>query len=128
VSAGGDLRSTDADTTVSIVDHNDDVVTRVHLGVGALATSCTRRRSWLVNGEEVSHLIHPSTMTPVRSPIVSASVIAETAVEAEAGAKAVILRGADGLAWADAQDWIHAAIVIWHDGSVFATTGVEMVA
>lgn len=128
VSAGGDLRSADPDTTVSVTDASDEVVTRVHLGVGALATSCTRNRSWLVGGEEVSHLIDPSTMTPVRSPVVSATVIAETAVEAEAGAKAAILHGADGLAWADSQEWIQAAIVVWHDGSVFATTGVEVAA
>lgn len=128
VSAGGDLRSTHPDTTVSITDQNDEVVTRVQLGIGALATSSTRKRSWLVAGKEVSHLIDPSTMRPVHSPVVSATVIAETAVEAEAGAKAVILQGADGLAWADEQDWIGAAIAIWYDGSVFATTGIEVAA
>lgn len=128
VSAGGDLRSADPDTTVSIADSNDDVVARVHLGHGALATSSTKKRRWQVAGEEVSHLINPTTMAPAESPIASASVIAASAVEAEAGAKAVVLHGSDGLAWADAQDWISAAIVIWHDGSVFATTGVQVAA
>ena len=42
-------------------------------------------------------------MAPARSPVVSATAVAATAVEAEAGAKAMLLLGEDGLAWADRQ-------------------------
>jgi thiamine biosynthesis lipoprotein ApbE len=67
-------------------------------------------------------------MKPVDTPVISATVLADTAVDAETGAKAVLLLGANGLAWAAEQTWISAAIVIWHDGSVFATPGTEVAA
>jgi thiamine biosynthesis lipoprotein ApbE len=67
-------------------------------------------------------------MEPVLTPVISASVLADTAVEAEIGAKAVLLLGAEGLEWASEQAWIAAAVVIWHDGSVFGTPGLEVAA
>lgn len=113
VSAGGNLRSLHPDTTASVVDPAGDVVTRIHVGRGALATSSIGRRQWRVGGTEVSHLIDPRTMEPVDTPVGSSTVLADSAVDAEVGAKAVLLLGADGLAWAAEQTWISAAIVIW---------------
>ncbi len=127
-SAGGDVRSSDPDTTVEIVDPWDAAATTIPLGVGALATSSVTRRRWLVGGEESSHLIDPRTMRPTNSPVLSATAITATAVEAEAAAKAILLRGADGLAWADRQSWIRAALVVWNDGNVYGTTGLEVAA
>lgn len=121
VSAGGDLRSSDPDIVVEVVDHLNAPVTDIHVGRGALATSSRMKRTWLTDAGEANHLIDPRTMQPVKSPITQATVVAETAVEAEAGAKAVLLQGADGLAWADRQPWIRQAVAVWHDGSVFAT-------
>jgi len=128
VSAGGDLRSVHPDTAASVVDPAGDVVARVHVGRGALATSSIGRRRWRVGDTEVSHLIDPRTMEPVNTPVISATVLADSAVDAEAGAKAVLLLGADGLAWAAEQIWMFAALVIWRDGSVFATPGLEVAA
>lgn len=127
-SAGGDIRSADTRTTVTVVDPWGADAVEVEVGVGALATSSTTRRRWSVGGRDVTHLMDPRTMTPVVTPILSATVVADTGVEAEAGAKAVLLLGEDGLAWADEQPWIRTAIVVWHDGSVFATAGLEPVA
>ena len=118
-SAGGDLRSADPDLIVDIEAGQNEI--EVVVGVGALATSSTLRRTWTAGGRMVNHLIDPRTMEPVRSPIVSATAITKTAVEAEAAAKAVLLLGTDGLSWAARQTWIRQAIVVWHDGSVFAT-------
>lgn len=125
VSAGGDLRSSDPSTVVHIIDHEDEPAVRLRLGSGAVATSSTTRRRWQVGSREVSHLIDPRTLSPVHSPVLSASVVAASAAEAEAGAKAVLLLGETGLAWADEQPWVHAAIVVWHDGSVFAAGPVR---
>jgi thiamine biosynthesis lipoprotein len=125
VSAGGDLRSEDPGTVVDVLDSSGGRLAAVGLGCGGLATSSTRRRRWLAAGREVSHLIDPRTGEPVTSPVVSATVTAETAVEAEAGAKAVLLLGERGLAWADGLPWVRASLVEWHDGSVFATGGLE---
>ena len=127
-SAGGDLRSADPLTTVTVVDPWGSEAVRVELGLGALATSSTTRRRWSVGAREVTHLMDPRTMTPIVSPVLSATVVADTGVEAEAGGKAVLLLGEEGLAWADEQPWIRTAIVVWHDGSVFATAGLEPVA
>lgn len=125
VSAGGDLRSIDESLVVEILDPRDDIVAEVEVGAGALATSSTAKRRWAVAGHEANHLIDPRTMRPADSPVVSASVVASTAVEAEAGAKAVLFHGVDGLAWADRQPWIRRAIVIWHDGCVYANREKE---
>jgi thiamine biosynthesis lipoprotein len=128
VSAGGDIRSNDPRTVVSVLDPQGGIAARLHLGAGALATSSTTRRRWKAGGNEVCHLIDPRTMEPVRSPVLSATVLASTAVDAEAGAKAAVLMGDRSLAWADLASWIRGALVVWHDGSVYATSGVEMAA
>ncbi len=126
VSAGGDIRSNHPGTTVPIIDPWGKVATTIELGVGALATSSRTRRRWRVGSRQVSHLIDPRTMTPTESPALSASVLADTATEAEGAAKAVLLLGEAGLEWADATEWVRSALVIWHDGSVYGTHGVEV--
>jgi thiamine biosynthesis lipoprotein len=121
-SAGGDVRSVDPSLVVEILDGADRTAAEVHLGIGALATSSRLKRRWLVDGREAHHIIDPRTMSPAVTPVVSASVIAESAAEAEAGAKAVLILGADGLRWADSQAWIRSTIVVWHDGSVYGNS------
>jgi len=128
VSAGGDMRSDDAETVASIIDPWGDVVAKVHVGRRGLATSSVARRRWEVGSREVSHIIDPSTMEPVETPILSATAIAGSAVEAEAAAKAILLQGADGLVWADECPWVHGSVVVWNDGSVYGTHDVELVA
>jgi FAD:protein FMN transferase len=128
VSAGGDIRSVDSRTVVPVIDPWGETTARVELGVGGLATSSTARRRWMVGSREVSHLIDPRNMEPVQTPILSATVVARSAVEAETGAKAVLVKGEDGLSWAASTDWIDLAIVVWHDGSVYATPGTVVAA
>lgn len=128
VSAGGDIRSAHEETVVPILDPWGERAAEVTLGRGALATSSTANRRWKVGDAQAHHLIDPRTGRPTDSPILTATVVASTATAAEAGAKTVLILGEDGLAWADAQDWIDAALIIWHDGSVFATRGMELAA
>lgn len=128
VSAGGDMRSDDPDTTAPIFDPSGKMMTKLHVGIGSLATSSVGRRRWRVGNREVCHLIDSRTMKPVDTPVVSATVLAEHAVDAETGAKAVLLLGVDGLEWASRQHWIDAAMVLWHDGSIFGTPGIEVAA
>lgn len=128
VSAGGDIRSAISDAEVEIGDSLLSAPVAVRLGTASLATSSVTRRRWRVGESEVHHIIDPATMAPARSPILSASAVCDTAVEAEAAAKAVLLQGEDGLAWADRQDWIRRTMVTWHDGSVYATQGWELAA
>ncbi|HSF85773.1 MAG TPA: FAD:protein FMN transferase [Acidimicrobiia bacterium] len=128
VSAGGDIASRHPECEVLVEGPDGDTVATVQLGVGALATSTTSRRRWKVGGEPAHHLIDPRTASPANSPVISATAVARTAVLAEAAAKAMLLRGADGLAWASARGWIDGGLVVWHDGSVYATTGLEIAA
>ena len=128
VSAGGDIRSADPGTTVSVIDPWGGTAARIRLGAGGLATSSTSRRRWKAGTRDVCHVIDPRSMEPVTTPILSATVVADSAADAEAGAKAVLLHGVDGLAWAADTDWIESAVVVWHDGSVYATPGTEVAA
>ncbi len=128
VSAGGDIRSADPDTTVSVVDPWGEIVGRVEIGIGALATSSTTRRRWKVGSREVCHVIDPRTMEPVQTPVLSATVVARSAADAEAGAKSVLIIGEESLVWATDQHWIDAALVVWHDGTVYATPGIQVAA
>jgi thiamine biosynthesis lipoprotein len=128
VSAGGDVRSNDPATTVDVVDPWGDTAAQLQLGVGGLATSSISRRRWMSADGPAHHIIDPRTGNPAATPIVATTVIADTAVEAEAGAKAVLILGTEGLAWAARQPWIRSAVAVWHDGNVFATPGVEVAA
>ncbi len=128
VNAGGDLRSVDPETIVDVEDPWGGVAASIPVGVGALATSSRSRRTWQVEGTDVHHLIDPRTGAPASTPVLSATAVAETAVEAEAAAKAILLLGEQGLAWAGRQPWIRSAMVVWHDGSVYATAGTEVAA
>jgi thiamine biosynthesis lipoprotein len=128
VSAGGDVRSAIESAIVEVSDPWGATPATVELGAGALATSSVSHRRWQAGTTDAHHLIDPRTGDPVVSPVLMASAICATAAEAEAAAKAVLITGTDGLAWADSQPWVEAAIVTWHDGSVFATTGWEVAA
>jgi thiamine biosynthesis lipoprotein len=128
VSAGGDVRSSSEDALVDVIDPWGDTVVVVPLGNGALATSSVTRRRWRVGNEDAHHLIDPRTLAPARTPVFSATVVAATATEAETGAKAVLLQGTEGLTWAQRQPWILGALVVWHDGSAYATKHLKVAA
>jgi thiamine biosynthesis lipoprotein len=99
VNLGGDLRvagrSPEGDGWTCAIQHEWSVRPLVHVGVadGAVATSTTLRRSWLVDGETRHHLIDPATGCPSTTDLTSATVIAGEAWQAEVLAKAVLLRG-----------------------------------
>ncbi len=126
LSVGGDLRSATDACLVQVRDPWGDDAATVALGVGGLATSSVTRRTWMVGGAPAHHLIDPRTGRPAESPVISATVVGASAVDAEIGAKAVLLRGEQGLAWAADQPWIRSALVVWHDGSVYGTSAVEL--
>ena len=127
-SAGGDVRSAHPEAQVELVDPWDAATLTVTIGCGALATSSRTRRRWTTDQGDAHHLIDPRTGRPADTPVLSATAWTATAVEAEAAAKAILIRGADGLAWAERQSWIRSALVVWHDGSVYATVGWEVAA
>ena len=128
VNAGGDLRSLEERLRVEVVHPDGSIAAVVRPGRGAVATSSVSRRKWRAGGRTVSHVIDPRTGEPVDSPVLSATAVAATAVEAEAAAKAMLLLGAGGLSWASEHSWVRGGLVVWEDGSVYATTGLEVAA
>lgn len=70
---------------------------------GAVATSTSMKRKWLVNGEWKHHLIDTHTGKPSESHIVSATITAPSALEADVWAKTVLLLGED-----KGREWIKA--------------------
>lgn len=98
VNIGGDLRAVGCgpagdDWTVDIDPADTGVaLTRVALEQGGLATSTTLRRHWLVDGERHHHLIDPATGRPTDRGVVSATVLAAKAWQAEVLAKLALTR------------------------------------
>jgi thiamine biosynthesis lipoprotein len=66
---------------------------------GAIATSSTTVRRWIQGGAEVHHLIDPRTGRPADGPWRTASVVAQTCLDANSAATAAIIRGVDAEPW-----------------------------
>jgi thiamine biosynthesis lipoprotein len=101
VNLGGDLRvagsSPEGDGWTIGVDHPWSAAPLALVGVarGAVATSTTLRRRWLVGGECRHHLIDPRSGLPSDSDLNHVTVIAGEGWEAEVLAKAVLLNGSE---------------------------------
>ena len=96
VDAGGDLRIVGAtpedglDIAVEDPQARGLEALRLRLGSGALATTSVTVRSW---GPGMHHVIDPATALPALTPVVQATVWAETCTEAEVWSKAAVLTG-----------------------------------
>lgn len=97
----------------------------LHLHKGGVATSGKDRRRWQQGDLLVHHLIDPRTGHPARTDILTASVVAPTAVEAEAAAKAVFLLGnGAGLEWLETDSAL-AAMLVLDSGQVLVSSRME---
>jgi thiamine biosynthesis lipoprotein len=98
VSAGGDIRLFGQHKIpVSIalenpVDPSQDVGT-LFLEQGAVATSSVAKRKWKAGNRWFHHLIDPRTGQPVSNGILSCTVSASTAMEADVWAKTLLILG-----------------------------------
>lgn len=96
VSVGGDVRIAGSAPPewVIAVEHpldSQSTIAELHLQSGAVCTSSVTAKVWTTSdGVTVHHLIDPATGGPVRSSIVSATVVAGEAWIAEAMCKAAI--------------------------------------
>lgn len=84
--------------------HNQGVVIAVHMNNQAISTSGNYRQFFNEKGVRKSHIIDPRTGKPVTHNISSASVIADTCVEADAWSTAFMVLGAKGLDIANKND------------------------
>jgi FAD:protein FMN transferase len=95
----------------------------IGLGAGAIATSGCDRRRWRVGNEELHHLIDPSTGRSSDSDLLSVTVAAESAVEAEVWAKALFLAGEQAAAL-EADVLRLPAVLVAKDGRVRIAGGL----
>lgn len=98
INAGGDIRifgTLPRSLNIGIESPYDvtNLISSIQVGSGAVATSTSMKRRWRVLGEWKHHLIDPRTGTSTESKIVSATVTARTALEADVLAKTVLLLG-----------------------------------
>jgi len=101
-----------------------DLVT-LHLHGGGVATSGKDRRRWMQGDVLNHHIIDPRTSQPATTDILTVTVIAPTAMEAEAAAKSVFLLGSEaGLDWLETDSGL-AAVLVLDDGQVIANERAE---
>ncbi|MFJ7729513.1 FAD:protein FMN transferase [Neobacillus sp. NPDC097160] len=126
INVGGDIRifgSLPRPLNIGIENpfESSNMISSIQIENGAVATSTTKKRKWLVNGEWRHHLIDAKLGRPSESDIVSATVTARTAIEADVWAKTVLLLGENyGREWV-AKKGIRAVLInkegdIWRGG------------
>ena len=87
-------------------------------GECGVATSSTDRRRWMQGGQLRHHIIDPRSGLPAATDVISATVVAPSALEAETAAKSVLIRGSvDGLAWIESNPNL-AALIILENGQI----------
>lgn len=124
VDAGGDIATGEPADPLAAwpVGVTDPIVPQETLALLALrgeavATSGRDVHRWQDHGIVRHHIIDPRTALPTANRVLTATVIAPSAFEAEVGAKcALILGEVEGLAWLDARPE-YAGILALDDGS-----------
>jgi thiamine biosynthesis lipoprotein len=125
VDASGDLAVSGLRTDGSLwpVAISDPLHVQENLGTLVLdrcgvATSGIDYHRWLKNGAWKHHIIDPRTAEPAQTDLLSVTVVAPDALQAEAAAKTILILGSqDGLNWLDQQPGC-AALLAFPDGRV----------
>ena len=117
VNAGGDLRllgsHPDGDPWIVGVQHPlapARLLLALSLDGVAVATSGNYLRYRVYNGQRYGHLLHPQNGYPADTAL-SMTVVAPTAMRADALATAALVMGRDGLAWLRGQPGVEALMV-----------------
>jgi FAD:protein FMN transferase len=84
----------------------------------SIATSGTTQDFFDRNGRHYSHIIDPKTARPVEHPALAVSVVAETTMEADAWATALVVLGPER-GYSLAQAWGLAALLVTASGPTF---------
>jgi len=95
-------------------DRESDYVETLHFREACgLASSATDRRRWMQGGEMRHHIIDPRTGRPAETDVVHATIVAPDAVQAEAAAKSVLIRGSmDGLDWLESHPELAGLLIL----------------
>ena len=120
VSAGGDIAisghlSNDEAWSIDIEDPftSNSFLETIYLESGGIATSGKDYHNWTHNGKHQHHIIDPNTGLPAETDILTATVIAPTAMQAEAMAKAVMISGSRaGISWLDGDKTLAGLLIL----------------
>jgi FAD:protein FMN transferase len=98
INVGGDIRifgSLPRPLNIGIEDPFDQakMISSIQVTDGAVATSTSMKRRWKMNGTNKHHLIDAASGEPSTSKIISSTVTAPTATEADVLAKVTLLLG-----------------------------------
>jgi thiamine biosynthesis lipoprotein len=129
VDAGGDIavsgpRTGAAPWTIGVANPffpDDELETLLLAGGAGVATSGRDYRRWQRNGQWYHHILDPRTGRPAETDVLTATVVAPTAAQAEVAAKVVLILGRQqGLAWLAARPALAACLVL-QDGRLLRT-------
>jgi thiamine biosynthesis lipoprotein len=96
----------------------DQQLELIMIDQGGVATSGRDYRRWKKDGQWQHHIIDPRTGLPAVTDVISATVVAPTAYQAEVAAKVtLILGGEKGLSWLN-EHADHAGLLVLEDGRV----------
>jgi FAD:protein FMN transferase len=120
IDAGGDIAvsgpmSDGSPWPIGVADPTelDGQIELLLLASGGVATSGRDYRRWRQGGSWQHHIIDPRTGHPAVTDVLSATVIASSAREAEMAAKTVLILGSRaGLAWIEARPSLAALLVL----------------
>lgn len=123
VNAGGDISATDGAWPVG-VDTPGGALT-LELRHGGLATSGRDRRRWTRDGRARHHLIDPVTGEPATGDLLTVTVAAGSAAEAEILATSLFLSGSVERAAAESDAEALPAVLVDADGEVHLAGGLS---
>ena len=132
VSAGGDIAISAELLTgelwpVTIDDplKTGDIIATLMLGPCGVATSGTDYRRWKNGGHWNHHIIDPRSGRPAQTDLISATVVAPTALQAEMAAKTVMILGSkNGMDWIEARPEF-SALLVRDTGEIFCSNYME---
>ena len=93
-------------------------------GASVVATSGCDRRRWRQQGQERHHLIDPATALPAQGDLLTVTVAAPTAAEAEVRAKTLFLAGSAEQATAEADALGVPAVLVMRAGATLLAGGL----
>jgi thiamine biosynthesis lipoprotein len=131
VDASGDLAISGprADGSPWAVGIADPLRVQESLGLLAVdaagvATSGVDYHRWMKDGAWKHHIIDPRTRQPAETDLVSVTVVAPDAIQAEAAAKAALIQGSEtGLAWLESRPEL-SGLLASQDGRVLVSSGM----
>jgi thiamine biosynthesis lipoprotein len=133
VSAGGDMYLSGAfpegaeGWEVELADPYDyaNTIATLQVSDGAVATSTTTRRRWIAGGEARHHLIDPRTGNPANTGLISVTVLATCASQADVMAKVALIMGLErGLEFINKQPGCEAIFITEEKRLVNSKTAV----